>query len=73
MGKRKRIMSIIRTTKRIKAIELLAEQFEVGYQCAFEAYLIAKKYCEVFKDKTILQETEYLLLLRKTNKIEIVS
>ena len=53
MGKRKRIMSIIRTTKRIKAIELLAEQFEVGYQCAFEAYLIAKKYCEVFNPLNI--------------------
>ena len=60
--RRKRI-----TSKNIPAIQLIADEFEVGYKIAFDCYLGAKKYCKVFNDKTVLEETEHLINTHKSN------
>lgn len=65
MGKRPRIVVVTGVDPVIKPIKELAEQFEVSYSRALIAYQRAKQYCEVFKDKTVLQETEFLLLSHK--------
>ena len=66
MGNRPRITrKIIGVDPVIKPIKTLAEQFQVPYSAALRAYQRAKQYCNVFKDKTVLEETEYILLTYK--------
>ena len=69
--KRKRIR--ITRPLRVRAIELLAEQFNVGYNQAFAAYNAAKEYCKVFNDKTVLEETEYIILQQNASRLQKVS
>jgi hypothetical protein len=61
--KRKRIVS----PRNITAVQLVACEFNVTYKRALKAYNSAKLYCQVFKDKTVLEETEFLLLTAESN------
>jgi hypothetical protein len=61
--KRKRIVS----PRNITAVQLVASEFDVTYKRALKAYNSAKLYCKVFKDKTVLEETEFLLLTAESN------
>ena len=52
---------------RIRTVVMVACEFDVTYKRALKAYNSAKLYCKVFKDKTVLEETEFLLLTAESN------
>ena len=64
MAKRKRIQFV----KRERAVVIISLEFEVNYNIAYKAYQAAKKYCDVFKDKSVLEETEHILNLQKLTR-----